>query len=425
MAHPSGLSRPKAAVQRHAIDLLRSTLPATHGQLRLELVEAGLDLGHDGRLTVRLSLSNDGSGERREETVRLIPPGQDPNRVRAYVEAWARSLPSLLACAVDRVGEGAVVPGMLTFPRIAFVQTQARTTAQFVEKLTDPGTLRAWAAAADAADAAQSVRDVCQDLGLGRHADALVALCRTSIDLYVCSDGTAAGRTRLGGSPDLPPGAVWPHRREHPMSFLGQFDLAEMSRCDDDRLLPPAGLLQLFADLTSDVAWDDAAYGPGVLVMIQPLDADELVTTPAPAGAQTFPRRGVIPSAGLSLPPLDSPFYRDLAELDLSSYCAPDEPGEEYAAWIGFLNEFHPPMDEDDPPRHRLLGYADPLQNDPWEQVAATEPGVPPAGWQLLAQIDSEPDALLGDNGLIYFFIPSDALDGGDFSRTRGVWQSY
>jgi len=126
----------------------------------------------------------------------------------------------------------------------------------------------------------------------------------------------------------------------------------------------------------------------------------------------------------LSLPPLDSPFYRDLTDLDLTG-SDPTDPGAEFAAFVEFLDEFHPPLDDDDRPRHRLLGYADPLQNDPWEQCAAAEPDVPPAQWQLLAQIDSEPDAQLGDNGLVYVLIPRDALAAGDFTRARGVWQMH
>ncbi|MFF1918633.1 YwqG family protein [Streptomyces sp. NPDC058239] len=404
--------------------LLRARLPATHGQVRLELVEPGLDLASDGRLTVRLCMHNDRTGEYGEQTVQLAPAAQDPERAHAYAQAWVQSLPSLLACVVDRMGERSVAPSLLEFPQVVLERSQARTAAQFVEQFTDPRTVQAWAAAADAANTAEWVRDVCQDLRLGRHADALVALCRTGVDLTPRSDGMAASRTRLGGCPDLPSGAAWPHRRDRAMTFLAQIDLAEMSRCDDDRILPSAGLLQIFADLTSGTAWDNTAQGPAVLVMTQPSDTREFVATAAPAGAETFPQRAVIPSVNLTLPPLDSPFYHDFTELDLTNR-DPACPGEEFAAFIEFLNEFHPPLDDDDRPQHRLLGYADPLQNDPWEQCATAEPDVPPTQWQLLAQIDSEPGALLGDNGLIYVFIPRDALAAGDFTRARGVWQTH
>jgi hypothetical protein len=83
---------------------------------------------------------------------------------------------------------------------------------------------------------------------------------------------------------------------------------------------------------------------------------------------------------------------------------------------LEFLNDLHPPLDDDDRPRHRLLGYPDPLQNDPWEHLDG-----PATAWQFLAQIDSEPDAALGDNGLIYVFIPAD----GDLSRARAIFQMH
>lgn len=65
------------------------------------------------------------------------------------------------------------------------------------------------------------------------------------------------------------------------------------------------------------------------------------------------------------------------------------------------------------------------MQDDPWLRCATAEPGVPPTQWQLLIQIDSEPDAPVGDNGLIYIFMPRDALAAGDFSRAGGVWQMH
>ena len=373
---------------------------------------------------VRLRLHDDGTGEYREQTVQLVPPGQDPERAHAYVQAWARSLPSLLACVVDRMGEWSLAPGMLEFPRVVLEQGRAQTAEQLIELFMDPRAVRALAAAADAANTAERIREVCQDLRLGEHADALVGLRRTGIDLIPGSAESGTGLTFLGGLPDLASDVAWPCRGDHAMTFLAQIDLAEVSRCDDDRLLPSDGLLQIFADLTSGVPWHDTAHGPGVLVMAPPPDTREFGTAPAPAGVEVFPRRTVIPAVNLSLPPLDSPFYHDLTDLDLAGR-DPADPGAQFAAFIGFLNEFHPPLDDDDRPQHRLLGYADPLQGDPWEQCAIAEPQVPATQWQLLAQIDSEPDALLGDRGLIYLLVPTDALRTGDFTKVRGVWQQH
>ncbi|MEU4330106.1 YwqG family protein [Nonomuraea dietziae] len=404
--------------------LLRAGLPAKHAQTRLELAEPGLVLGSDGSLSVRLCLHNDDTRECAEQTVPLVPAGQTLGRIHAYVQAWVQSLPPLLACVVDRTGGLSMTPGMLEFPQVVLNDEQAQTTMQFLERFADPHTLRAWVAEAEAANDEHWIRTVCQDLRLGEHADALVALRRTGISLTPRRDRLTAGRTHLGGVPDLPPGALWPHRRDRPMTLLAQIDLAETSHCDDERLLPPAGLLQIFADLSSDIAWDDTTHGPGVLVMTQPPQARDLIVAPPPAGTETLPHRAVTPAVDPSLPPPDSPFYHDLTDLDLTGD-DPTNPSEEFAAFIEFLNEFHPPLDDDDRPRHRLLGYADLLQDDPWRHCATADPSTPPTQWQLLAQIDSEPDAPLGDNGLVYIFIPRDALAAGDFTRAHGVWHMH
>ncbi|GAA0934443.1 hypothetical protein GCM10009560_41650 [Nonomuraea longicatena] len=400
--------------------LLRAGLPAKQGQARLEFAEPGLVLMCDGSLSVRLSLHNDDTGECAEQAVQLVPAGQTLGRTHAYVQAWVQSLPSLLACVVDRTGGRSMTPGMLEFSQVVLKDDQVQTTTQFLERFADPLVVEAWAAAADAINDEEWIRAVCRDLRLGEHADELVALRRAGIGLTPRRNGMAAGRTHLGGVPELPRGALWPHRQNHPMTLLAQIDLAETNRCDDERLLPPAGLLQIFADLTGNTAWDDLTHGPGVLVLTQPPQARDLVVTEAPTGTAILPHRAVIPVVDPSLPPLDSPFYHDLTGLDLAG----DDPAH-LSERLAAFNEFHPPLDDDDRPRHRLLGYADPLQDDPWRHCATTDPRTPPTQWQLLAQIDSEPDAQLGDNGLIYVFIPRDALAAGDFSRACGVWQMH
>jgi uncharacterized protein YwqG len=57
-------------------------------------------------------------------------------------------------------------------------------------------------------------------------------------------------RSRLGGSPDLPAGFAWPTWNGRELAFLGQFDLAELTAVGVRDVLPEAGLLLVFADLT-------------------------------------------------------------------------------------------------------------------------------------------------------------------------------
>jgi hypothetical protein len=68
---------------------------------------------------------------------------------------------------------------------------------------------------------------------------------------HVFADGDARqaplGRTRLGGTPDLPAGVDWPRDDEGKLgNFFGQFDLADLAQRVNDPALPREGLLSLF-----------------------------------------------------------------------------------------------------------------------------------------------------------------------------------
>ncbi|GAA2797450.1 hypothetical protein GCM10020219_080730 [Nonomuraea dietziae] len=117
---------------------MRNGGAAKHAQTRLELAEPGLVFASDGSLGVRLCLHNDDTGEcAAEQTVPLIPAGQTLRRTHAYVQAWVQSLPSLLACVVDRTGGLSMTPGMLEFPQVVLNDEQAQTTMQFLERFAD------------------------------------------------------------------------------------------------------------------------------------------------------------------------------------------------------------------------------------------------------------------------------------------------
>ena len=63
------------------------------------------------------------------------------------------------------------------------------------------------------------------------------------------------GASKIGGCPDVPAGFVWPRHKddavmdagrkdmERPISFMAQFDLAEVAAFDTQGLLPKAGHL--------------------------------------------------------------------------------------------------------------------------------------------------------------------------------------
>lgn len=66
------------------------------------------------------------------------------------------------------------------------------------------------------------------------------------------------GASKIGGCPDVPADFVWPYvtgggicendDKPHPLTFMAQFDLSELSPCDTENRLPKAGLLSFFYD---------------------------------------------------------------------------------------------------------------------------------------------------------------------------------
>nr|WP_246345511.1 DUF1963 domain-containing protein [Conexibacter arvalis] len=91
---------------------------------------------------------------------------------------------------------------------------------------------------------------VAADAGLILHVEAAVALARRGVRIAPGEGAPPPGaRSRFGGAPDLPAGAVWPNWDAEPLTFLAQIDLAEAHAAGIDPLLPADGLLLLFSAL--------------------------------------------------------------------------------------------------------------------------------------------------------------------------------
>jgi uncharacterized protein YwqG len=90
------------------------------------------------------------------------------------------------------------------------------------------------------------LRELAEANGLGGRIADVLAHARASVRL---TRGESPGRSRLGGSPDLPPGFAWPTWRDGELDFVGQIDLAEIAALGADTGLPASGLLLLFCSL--------------------------------------------------------------------------------------------------------------------------------------------------------------------------------
>lgn len=227
--------------------------------------------------------------------------------------------------------------------------------------------------------------------------------------------GNGAGRSRLGGQPDLPVGVEWPVGPRGPMGFLAQVDLAEVKRCGGPEWLPDQGLLSVFHD-------DD--YGMAGQARVLHLLPETSPATPPVAlkKAWRYPERPVKFELFRSVPSLD---WLDLSLTDEDAF---DDLG---------IRPF--PRG----PEHRLGGYPTEIQN---EQMAVSceyygrgmspyDQKTPPsaeliaaaASWRLLFQIDSDEDldTNWGDGGMLYVFVREEDARAGDFSKTVTLSQTY
>src|SRR5205814_1938280 len=96
---------------------------------------------------------------------------------------------------------------------------------------------------------ASRVLEPARDRSLDRVWDRIVELARPSARLVRAS--SAYGSSRLGGLPMVDTNFSWPADPDgQPLPFVGQIDLADVSRVCSDDIVPTDGLMALFYDST-------------------------------------------------------------------------------------------------------------------------------------------------------------------------------
>jgi uncharacterized protein YwqG len=266
--------------------------------------------------------------------------------------------------------------------------------------------------------------------GLERHADALLELARPSVRLRsapASDDDLATGSTKLGGRPDLPRSFVWPQHSNGLLSFIAQVNLAETNPFSADGRLPTTGLLSFFYDSLQSVwgfdpadrgAWSVAFTGPG-----EPLVRHEFPDQVPPEGR--YRTCALYPETEMTYAPWES---CEVEVLDLTE-------NERFA--------YADALGDEDPPVHRLLGHAAPIQadmqlecqlvsnglycgddtgyNDPRARIL--QPGA--VDWRLLFQVDSDDHAgmMWGDLGRVYYWMRKEDLASGAWDATWLVLQ--
>jgi uncharacterized protein YwqG len=270
--------------------------------------------------------------------------------------------------------------------------------------------------------------ELSREVGLEARVDDVRRLARHSVRL---TTGGTEGRSRLGGSPDVPLDFEWPTWQERDLSFLGQIDLAEVAATGCASSLPSAGLLLAFYDLgTLPTGLDPSHRGSCRVVVVDgsaPLE-------PAEPRVPALREQRLALSCEVTLPGAWS-FPVEPLELEPDEATAWDELRTRVAAEQGV--ELEESIDEWFA-LHRLLGHheelgreveldcefaASGLDADDYEVYFERREQHEPAAreWRMLLQLSSDEElATPWDSfGRLYLCIRDEDLQAG---LLKGVW---
>ena len=239
-----------------------------------------------------------------------------------------------------------------------------------------------------------------RDTDLAAKADKLLALARPTITyetVKIAERTIPVGASKFGGRPDMPASTAWPKFEDQPLSFLGQFNLAELQPSPVARELPASGVLSafcLYEEGSGNDAFDDGSwrllYFPDTEKLVRhELDA-ELVDE------SRFASCRVEYTEALTLPCWDSPWERELKAIGVTGYG-------------GSYSDLYFEMC----PGDHILGHPFPIQCDFLGKKTVrhllTICGNEHTGWEF------------GDGGALYFILAEADLKQGKFDRVNMI----
>ncbi len=264
---------------------------------------------------------------------------------------------------------------------------------------------------------------------------------RNSIRLNI--SGKRAGYTKFGGRPDVPKGFIWAYfngknclenePKNRPLSFIAQFDLAEMSKYDTDGLLPKKGLLSFFYECDT-MMWGYDPKDKGCARVYYFEDVNGLAPAEFPddlAEELRFPEIGITAYSEKSYQQYeDFIVQREKMVQEWEAFQAAEKS-------LGIYSE-------DDHECSKLLGWANIIQGNMTRECELVArrgyylgggwEGVTPRDrqeteqwanrdWLLLFQLGTvetkDFELMFGDCGRIYFYIHRDDLAARNFDN---VW---
>lgn len=292
---------------------------------------------------------------------------------------------------------------------------------------------------------------------LQRIEDQLINLAKPSLQMtrtLIDEDALAAGASKLGGHPDVPIGFVWPYWGEKPLTFIGQFNFAEIASVASSDSLPKRGVLYFFyeADEVLERRTDDRD-GWRLIYVQDDMQRLSRIAHPTYPGKwceiKALKPHHVRFSPVLTLPTI---FWVDQLNYEIefktlseqtSSAGSDEVQSPEHRAYWKLRDASAPP------PHHYWFGHPWRWQDQvEWEVVTESQQITPQRDetdnlfrytdeqlthirsqithWQFLFQIDS--DSSLGvsfaDDGTLYICIPKDRLARRQFDACWTVMQS-
>lgn len=272
----------------------------------------------------------------------------------------------------------------------------------------------------------------------------LESLGKNSIRLKIEGKEThRLGATRFGGVPDVPPNFVWPTYegesydhvvKNRPLTFLAQFNCAELAQFDKEHLLPDHGLLSFFYE-TDTQCWGFDPKDKGCARVYWFEDLSVLSAANFPADMEDdfkFPMVKIKMDSKYSYPS-----WQDFSEV------FPDEDDVVFdAAWQELTGD-------DLGDCSQLLGWPDVIQNSMFAKCDMVTQGyylgngwakIPKEvrqraedsardRWMLLFQLDTvefgDFALMFGDCGHIYFYITKEDLVARRFDRIWLILQCH
>ena len=230
---------------------------------------------------------------------------------------------------------------------------------------------------------------------LGPATDTILALARPAIEYTpkLAPEKTiAVGASKLGGRPDLPAGTERPRFEDQPLSFLGQFNLAELHASPAARAFPATGLLSAFC---LDLEDGDDYYPKGSWRLFYFPDPSKLVRRELDelAAHSQFPSCRVQYTEALTLPYAYSPEAQNIHLKDA------DKSDKIYFALYNSLCA-----------GNHILGHTFPIQGAFWKK---TERHLLTIGWNDKTHWE------FGNCGALCFLLSDADLEQGRLDRVR------